>query len=277
MAKDTFYFQHDYNTRTDSKIKKLIAKHGFAGYGIFWAIVEELYNNNNNLPTDYELLLTDRKAKREVVRSVVEDFDLFLISDAHFGSTSIENRLNDRNEKSRKAKESANNRWKQTNDDANALRTHDDRNAIKERKERKGDKGKEREETVASASDENILPPDDLKNSLLQFVQKNIRKFYPQEFAKAKAEIQTYCEKHDITQDKINTDAEAKKKYDAEDERIYNRYLKFPILLEIENCYLHYSKQNFKINGEEIKNWFPVLAGWMNRRVEFSINKRKAS
>ena len=43
--KDTFYFPHDYNSRTDEKIKLLIRKHGIEGYGIFWAIVEDLYNN----------------------------------------------------------------------------------------------------------------------------------------------------------------------------------------------------------------------------------------
>ena len=39
--KNTFYFSHDYNARNDIKIKKLIAKHGYLGYGIFWAIIED--------------------------------------------------------------------------------------------------------------------------------------------------------------------------------------------------------------------------------------------
>ena len=48
MAKETFYFSHDYNARNDIKIKKLILKHGFCGYGIFWAIIEDLYNKGVN-------------------------------------------------------------------------------------------------------------------------------------------------------------------------------------------------------------------------------------
>jgi len=45
MPKDTYYFSHDYNCRNDEKIKRLLRKHGMCGYGIFWSIVEDLYNN----------------------------------------------------------------------------------------------------------------------------------------------------------------------------------------------------------------------------------------
>ena len=45
---ETFYFSHDYNTRADTKIKKILARHGYLGYGLFWAIVEDLYNNKNS-------------------------------------------------------------------------------------------------------------------------------------------------------------------------------------------------------------------------------------
>ena len=42
MAKDTFYFEHDANARTDDKILELRARHGWMGYGLFWAVVEML-------------------------------------------------------------------------------------------------------------------------------------------------------------------------------------------------------------------------------------------
>lgn len=154
MAKDTYYFSHDYNARNDNKIKKLISKHGFAGYGLFWAIIEELYNNDNVLSTDYNLILSDRKAKPEIVQSIVEDFELFVIDGDHFGSLSVESRLNDRNSKSKKASDSANLRWKRAKEDANALRTHEERNAIikgKETKDIKERKGKETETPPADS------------------------------------------------------------------------------------------------------------------------------
>lgn len=140
--KDTFYFSHDYNTRNNGKIKKLIAAHGFEGYGLFWAILEELYNNDNVLSTDYSIVISDRKAKVKIIKSIIEDFGLFLIKDETFGSISVENRINERNLKSSKARESANLRWNRINEDANALPSHNKRNAIKERK------GKERKVQV---------------------------------------------------------------------------------------------------------------------------------
>ena len=57
MPKDTYYFSHDYNCRNDEKIKRLLRKHGMSGYGIFWSIVEDLYNNSlnwhNNIQVEY--------------------------------------------------------------------------------------------------------------------------------------------------------------------------------------------------------------------------------
>jgi len=131
MSKDTFYFSHDYNARNDIKIKKLIAKHNYNGYGLFWAIIEELYNNANALPLDYECISFDLRVDVEILKSIINDFDLFIVNDGFFGSLSVQRRLEQRNEKSTKARESANKRW---NKDANALQTQSDSNAIKESK-----------------------------------------------------------------------------------------------------------------------------------------------
>jgi hypothetical protein len=130
MTKDTFYFSHDFNARTDVKIKKLIQKHGLLGYGIYWALVEDLYNNANALPTDCEGIAFDMRTHCDIIHSVIHDFELFIIGKKTFKSLSIEKRLNERKDKSIKASESANKRWK----NANALRPQCDRNAIKERK-----------------------------------------------------------------------------------------------------------------------------------------------
>lgn len=147
MAKDTFYFSHDFNARTDDKIKNLIRKHGMRGYGIFWAIVEDLYNNANALRLDCEGIAYDLRADTETVESIIKDFDLFVFDGEYFGSRSIETRLNERNEKSRNAKESADRRWEkvrlQKEINANALRTQSEGNAINKGKETKESKEKE--------------------------------------------------------------------------------------------------------------------------------------
>lgn len=142
MAKETFYFSHDYNARVDEKIKALIRKHGMAGYGVYWSIVEDLYNNANALQTDYEGIGYDLHTDATIIRSVINDFGLFVFDGDKFGSMSVQRRIDARNEKSQTARASATYRWTKQKHDANALQTHSECNAIKERK---GKKNKEKE------------------------------------------------------------------------------------------------------------------------------------
>ena len=156
QKKETFYFSHDYTARSDEKIKRLIRKHGMEGYGIYWAIIEDLYNNANALQTDYEGIAYDLRVDSDTIESIIKDFDLFEINDKTFGSHSVQRRLEDRNTRSKKASVSAQYRWNKKTE----MRTHCERikkecdsNAIKERK------GKERKlnnilEAKASMSDD---------------------------------------------------------------------------------------------------------------------------
>jgi uncharacterized protein YdaU (DUF1376 family) len=135
---NTFYFSHDYTARSDEKIKLLIMEHGMLGYGIYWAIIEDLYQNANALQTHYKRIAFELRADEKVVKSIVNDFDLFVFDGETFGSLSIQRRIDDRNSKSTKARESALYRWDkmrtQCEQNANALRTECESNAIKERK-----------------------------------------------------------------------------------------------------------------------------------------------
>ena len=141
MAKDTFYFSHDYNSRNDEKIKALIFKHGLKGYGIFWSIIEELYNNANELQTNYERIAFELREDVIIVKSVIEDFELFVISDNYFGSMSVKKRLEERANKSKKASDSVNKRWELQRlkelENTNVLPPNNDSNTIKERKGKK--------------------------------------------------------------------------------------------------------------------------------------------
>lgn len=168
MAKDTFYFSHDYNSRNDVKIKKLLAKHGMLGYGVFWAVIEELYNNANALPTDYDTISFDLRIDKNVLQSVINDFDFFVFNGDFFGSTSVQKRLEERNAKSVKARKSAFNRWNKNKENANALQPHYECNAIKERKEKEikeKDKNKELFDFVPSEFLEVFYEWMDYKNS----------------------------------------------------------------------------------------------------------------
>jgi len=134
MAKDTFYFSHDYNSRNDEKIKFLIRKHGMLGYGVFWAIIEDLYNNANALRTDCDGIAYDLRVHSEVVHSVLHEFGLFVFEGENFGSMSVQKRIDERDSKSKKASQNARKRWVSNVNDATAMPPHSDRNAIKERK-----------------------------------------------------------------------------------------------------------------------------------------------
>lgn len=142
---NTFYFSHDYTARSDIKIKKLIATQGMLGYGVYWSLVEDLYHNNNKLEDNPSLLAYDYRCTTELIKSVINDFNLFIVKDGYVSSNSIQKRLDERNDKVTKAKQSASKRWEnkgknadnietQCDSDANAMRTQCDGNAIKESK-----------------------------------------------------------------------------------------------------------------------------------------------
>jgi hypothetical protein len=156
MSKDTFYFSHDYNSRNDEKIKFLLRKHGFIGYGLFWAIIEDLYNNANALRTDYEGIAYDFRVDVLLIESIIKDFDLFVFEGDTFGSLSVQKRIDERDSKSVKARESAHKRW--TN--ANAMQSQCEGNAIKE------SKGKENKEN--EIKDITALPTFSFYHSLIK-------------------------------------------------------------------------------------------------------------
>lgn len=45
MKKESYYFSHDANARKDEKILCLLAEHGYEGYGIYWVLIEMMFEN----------------------------------------------------------------------------------------------------------------------------------------------------------------------------------------------------------------------------------------
>ena len=125
------YFSHDYNARNDLNMKKLFMGEGLSGIGLYWCLVEMLYEKNGYIALDYiPIIAFDLRTTEETVHRVIDNYELFCKNDTHFFSNSVLKRLEMRNEKSEKAKSSANARW----NNANAMRTHSESNAIKENK-----------------------------------------------------------------------------------------------------------------------------------------------
>lgn len=54
MREDMDYFSHDTGARRDRKAKLFISQTGITGWGVFWAILEDIYNNSYFLPWSEE-------------------------------------------------------------------------------------------------------------------------------------------------------------------------------------------------------------------------------
>ena len=120
------YFTHQSNSFTDIKIIKMRSKLGIQSYGIFWALLELLFNEENKLCIDdYSVLAFTLQCDPDILKQVIEDFDLFVIEDNCFYSKRLNNHIEEINNKSNKAKENANKRWS----NANAMQSHSNSNA----------------------------------------------------------------------------------------------------------------------------------------------------
>lgn len=107
------YFSHDYNSRSDEKIVKLLKKHGLEGYGAFWGIVECLYNNDNMMALDYDSIAYElHTTDNEIIESIINDFGLFITKDGTFGSATIEKRLAEMKEVSQRQRDRVLKRWR---------------------------------------------------------------------------------------------------------------------------------------------------------------------
>lgn len=144
--KDTFFFPHDFGARNDPKLQNVLMEHGCEGLGVFWCVVEQIYEQGGSLPlSNCKSIAFALHVECSVVESVVNDYALFENDGENFWSMSINNRLNKRAEIAQKRKNAAFNRWNKPQNDAIAQSSDANAkhcNAIKE-KERKGKENKE--------------------------------------------------------------------------------------------------------------------------------------
>ena len=128
--KEKYYFQHDYNARRDPKLQDVLCDLGVAGVGIYWCLVEELYEQGGKLPLSYcKHIAYSLRTELSLIESIINDFDLFESDDTHFWSPSALNRLQLRNELSVKRTSAANARWKTSDKDTNAMQVQCKSNA----------------------------------------------------------------------------------------------------------------------------------------------------
>lgn len=108
------YFSHDSNARNSKKILRLRMRHGASGYGIYFMLLERLREEQGYMcDADYEMLSFDLREDAGLIRSVVEDFGLFALTEdgKKFYSAGFEERMNMKMSKSQAGAMGAQSRW----------------------------------------------------------------------------------------------------------------------------------------------------------------------
>ena len=114
--KDSQYITHDLGARNDPKLMDLQMEMGGQGLGIFWCLVEKLWENGGYIPANYRsIAFALRWCKPAEVEKVVNNFGLFQIEDGQIFSRSALERINHKKDKiqrmSEGGKKGQSNRW----------------------------------------------------------------------------------------------------------------------------------------------------------------------
>ena len=239
MKKETYYFSHDYNARNDIKLQNLLAEQGVAGIGVYWCIIEMLYEQGGTYPLAYKSIAFTLHTDEELIRAVIEDFDLFERSDKKFWSKSVKNRLKKKQEISEKRKKAISQRWKnnvsqkneqlelfenqEQKEDTNVVENYYNSNTIKgkESKEKEIEKEKENEEnTIKEKSRTRFSPPsveevnDYIMSKGYNFSAENFCDFYESKgwfvgsnkMKDWKAAVRTWARRHQPSNEPTDND-----------------------------------------------------------------------
>lgn len=140
----TSYFSHDSNARNDEKLIRLRMKHGAAGYGVFFMLLERLRDEANYTSIkDYNVIAFDLRVDASLIKDVVENFGLFSFTDDGkcFYSESFNARMSlmdaAKNKRAAAGKKGAAKRW---GNDAIAKPSENNSNAIAKPSESDGNK-----------------------------------------------------------------------------------------------------------------------------------------
>lgn len=89
------YFPHQYNAHDDEKLQRVVIDHGLVGYAVFFLLLEYLGQKKDRALTKdfYKVLAWNYRIDEDIVRSVVEDYDLFEVSDNQFSSCGLNARM----------------------------------------------------------------------------------------------------------------------------------------------------------------------------------------
>lgn len=112
------YFQHDRYARQDPKIKAMLVHFrkesetkAQAAVCIYWWIIEDMHTDDYPI-SKLDVFADDYRCDADFLKSILEDFELFRMEDDCYVSDRVLRNLKEQQEKSEKARNKANKRWK---------------------------------------------------------------------------------------------------------------------------------------------------------------------
>ncbi|WP_026462600.1 Lin1244/Lin1753 domain-containing protein [Adhaeribacter aquaticus] len=163
------YFSHDEGARNDPKLIKVLMRLGQAGKGVYWDLIEMLYEQGGYLQlAECDSYAFALRTDCDLIKSLINDFDLFKTDGSKFWSESLLKRLEVRQSKSDKAAKSAAKRW----GNANAMQTHSEGNANKE-------KEKKVKESKVNTTEVVEQQPEKSPEKVLGYTDETLKTFTP--------------------------------------------------------------------------------------------------
>ncbi len=74
-----FYFKHHGEATSDFRLRLVKEKYGYAGIGVYWAIVEcvEMWGGGNYPRNGVIIMVRERGVTEQMINSLLDDFGLF--------------------------------------------------------------------------------------------------------------------------------------------------------------------------------------------------------
>lgn len=172
------YFSHDLNARNDSKLLNLRMNLKNEGIGIYWQIIEMLYENDGYLHlSECDRIAYELRVEEELIMQIIKNYGLFTIDNKQlFYSKSAIERIKKIKDISKQNSVNAKIRWSYKY--ATALQPQSDGNAIKEKKSK--EKKIKENETIVTGKQVFQIPTEE---EILNYIQENnyivdYQKFY---------------------------------------------------------------------------------------------------
>ncbi|MCU6798026.1 DUF4373 domain-containing protein [Paenibacillus sp. WQ 127069] len=184
--KDAYYFSHDSNARVDPKILAMRGVYGAAGYGWYWILIEMMRDEGTHklgMQSKYAFhafasqMQCEPQISEQFIKDCINEFSLFKSDESHFWSESLLRRMTRKEEKSEKARKSAEARWgknaasnKGSPDGINETQCDGDANASKN-DAIKESKVKESKENKSKENKSKELKPKDTPSRQLKYAE----------------------------------------------------------------------------------------------------------